>query len=198
MSTVLSRSYCSNLEEIVLSNVSRFLSPDGISYAFDSRANGYGRGEGVAAIILKPLPKALADHDPVRTIIRETALNQDGKTPAITTPSDVAQAKLIRDCYNKAGLDTSQTSYIEAHGTGTPTGDPLEISAISRAFQGQPLYVGSVKANIGHTEAASGLAAIIKVALSMEKGLMPPNPRFLRPNKKLMLECGNIKVRPSY
>ncbi|GJD04401.1 polyketide synthase [Colletotrichum higginsianum] len=162
---------------VTMSNLG-FLSPDGISYAFDSRANGYGRGEGVAAIVLKALPKALADHDPVRTIIRETALNQDGKTPAITAPSDMAQEQLIRECYNRAGIDTSQTSYIEAHGTGTPTGDPLEISAISRAFQGQPLHVGSVKANIGHTEAASGLAGIIKVALSLEKGLMPPAPGF--------------------
>ncbi|KAK6225590.1 polyketide synthase [Colletotrichum tabaci] len=179
---------------VTMSNLG-FLSPDGISYAFDSRANGYGRGEGVAAIVLKALPKALADHDPVRTIIRETALNQDGKTPAITAPSDMAQEQLIRECYNRAGIDTSQTSYIEAHGTGTPTGDPLEISAISRAFQGQPLYAGSVKANIGHTEAASGLSGIIKVALSLEKGMMPPSPRFLRPNKKLMLKEKNIKAR---
>ncbi|TIC97276.1 Lovastatin diketide synthase mokB [Colletotrichum higginsianum] len=152
---------------VTMSNLG-FLSPDGISYAFDSRANGYGRGEGVAAIVLKALPKALADHDPVRTIIRETALNQDGKTPAITAPSDMAQEQLIRECYNRAGIDTSQTSYIEAHGTGTPTGDPLEISAISRAFQGQPLHVGSVKANIGHTEAASGLAGIIKLLSSAQ------------------------------
>ncbi len=172
------------------------MSPDGISYAFDSRANGYGRGEGVAAIVLKALPKALADHDPVRAIVRGTALNQDGKTPAISMPSDVAQEKLIRECYNRAGIDMSQTSYIEAHGTGTPTGDPLEVLAISRAFQGRPLYVGSVKANVGHTEAASGLASVIKVALSLEKGLMPPHPPFLRPNKKLMLAENNIKVRP--
>jgi acyl transferase domain-containing protein len=182
------------VKQAVFSNVFSFLSPDGISYAFDSRANGYGRGEGVAAIILKALPKALTDHDPVRVLVRETALNQDGKTPAITAPSDVAQEKLIRDCYKKAGIDMSQTSYVEAHGTGTPTGDPLEISAISRAFQGQPLYVGSVKANIGHAEAASGLAGIIKLALSLEKGLMPSNPRFLRSNPKLMLGEKNMKV----
>jgi acyl transferase domain-containing protein len=147
--------------------------------------------------VLKPLPKALADHDPVRVIIRETALNQDGKTPAITAPNDVAQEKLIRDCYDKAGIDISQTLYVEAHGTGTPTGDPLEVSAISRAFQGQPLHIGSIKSSIGHVEAASGLAGIIKIALSLEKGVMPPNPRFLRPSKKLMLEKKNIKVRSS-
>ncbi|KAH8745877.1 polyketide synthase [Hyaloscypha sp. PMI_1271] len=181
---------------VTMSNLG-FLSPDGISYAFDSRANGYGRGEGIAAIVLKPLPKALVDHDPVRVIIRETALNQDGKTPAITAPNDVAQEKLIRDCYDKAGIDISQTLYVEAHGTGTPTGDPLEVSAISRAFQGQPLHIGSIKSSIGHVEAASGLAGIIKIALSLEKGVMPPNPRFLRPSKKLMLEKKNIKLPSS-
>lgn len=142
-----------------------FLSPDGISYAFDARAAGYGRGEGVAAIVLKTLPAALSGQDPVRAVIRETALNQDGRTSTITAPSSEAQERLIRECYRKAGLDMSRTSYIEAHGTGTATGDPLEVSAISAAFDGQALQMGSIKANIGHTEAASGLAGIIKVVI---------------------------------
>lgn len=165
-----------------------FLSPDGISYSFDPRANGYGRGEGVAAIILKALPRALRDGDPIRLVVRETALNQDGRTPAITGPSPEAQACLIRECYQKAGLDPRQTSYVEAHGTGTPTGDPLELAAISAAFQGQPLQIGSVKANLGHTEAASGLASVMKVALALEKGIVPPSARFLQPSKKLLEE----------
>lgn len=143
-----------------------FLSPDGISYAFDARAAGYGRGEGVAALVLKALPAALRGQDPIRAVIRETALNQDGRTSTITAPSDKAQERLIRECYRKAGLDMSQTSYIEAHGTGTATGDPLEVSAISAAFDGQALQMGSIKANIGHTEAASGIAAIIKVVIN--------------------------------
>ncbi|KAK7709765.1 Type I Iterative PKS [Diaporthe eres] len=170
-----------------------FLSPDGISYAFDARAAGYGRGEGVAALVLKALPAALRGQDPIRAVIRETALNQDGRTSTITAPSDKAQERLIRECYRKAGLDMSQTSYIEAHGTGTATGDPLEVSAISAAFDGQALQMGSIKANIGHTEAASGIAAIIKVALSLEKGLVPPNARFLQPDSTLKLNERNIK-----
>lgn len=149
---------------VAMSNLG-FLSPDGISYAFDARAAGYGRGDGVAAIVLKALPAALRTQDPIRAVIRETALNQDGRTSTITAPSNEAQERLIRECYRKAGLDMSQTSYIEAHGTGTATGDPLEVSAISAAFDGHALQMGSIKANIGHTEAASGIAGIIKVVI---------------------------------
>ncbi|GAB1210912.1 hypothetical protein ATERTT37_000022 [Aspergillus terreus] len=163
-----------------------FLSPDGISYSFDSRADGYGRGEGVAAIVLKTLPHAVRDGDPIRLIVRETAINQDGRTLAISTPSGEAQERLIRDCYQKARLDPKQTSYVEAHGTGTGAGDPLELAVISAAFPGQQIQVGSVKANIGHTEAVSGLASVIKVALAVEKGIIPPNARFLQPSKKLL------------
>ncbi|GAB1207223.1 hypothetical protein APSETT445_005936 [Aspergillus pseudonomiae] len=172
---------------VTMSNLG-FLSPDGISYSFDPRANGYGRGEGVAAIILKTLSNALRDGDPIRLVIRETALNQDGRTPAITTPSAEAQARLIRECYQKASLDPRQTSYVEAHGTGTPTGDPIELSAISAAFQGHSLQIGSVKANLGHTEAVSGLASVIKVALALEKRILPPTARFLQPRMKLLEE----------
>ncbi|KAK7992235.1 polyketide synthase [Apiospora saccharicola] len=150
-----------------LSNLG-MLSADGMSFAFDSRANGYGRGEGVAALVIKRLDDALRDGDCIRAVIRETALNQDGRTPTITTPDGGAQERLIRSCYEKAGLDPSLTAYVEAHGTGTPVGDPIEISALSAAFEAQkspehPLLVGSIKSNIGHTEAASGLASIIKV-----------------------------------
>ncbi len=109
-------------------------------------------------------------------------------------PSDSAQQRLIRECYAKAGLSMAQTLYVEAHGTGTPTGDPLEISAIAAAFDGQSLHLGSIKANIGHTEAASGLASIIKMALALERGIIPPNARFLQQNKTLMLDERNIKV----
>lgn len=99
-----------------------FTSPDGKSYAFDSRASGYGRGEGVATLILKPLNDALRDGDPIRAVIRETLLNQDGKTPTITSPSQAAQEDLVRSCYKSAGLDPSKTTYVEAHGTGTRAG----------------------------------------------------------------------------
>ncbi|OJK00237.1 hypothetical protein ASPACDRAFT_28570 [Aspergillus aculeatus ATCC 16872] len=167
-----------------------FLSPDGVSYSFDSRANGYGRGEGVAAIVLKPLFRALQDNDPIRLVVRETALSQDGRTPAISAPSAEAQEHLIRECYRKAALSPEQTSYIEAHGTGTPAGDPLELRAISAAFDGQPLHIGSVKANIGHTEASSGLASVIKMAMALERCVIPPNPSFLQPEEALIERTG--------
>ncbi|RDW76674.1 type I polyketide synthase [Aspergillus mulundensis] len=172
------------------------LSPDGKSYAFDSRANGYGRGEGVATIIVKRLSDALRDGDPVRGVIRESFLNQDGKTETITSPSQEAQEALIRECYRRAGLSPADTQYFEAHGTGTPTGDPIEARSIAAVFgdREQPLRIGSVKTNIGHTEAASGLAGLIKVVLAMEKGYIPPSVNFESPNPKLKLDEWKLKV----
>lgn len=154
----------------------------------------------MATIVLKPLKDALAAGDPVRAIIREAVLNQDGKTETITSPSQEAQESLMRDCYAKAGLDPAWTQYFEAHGTGTATGDPIEAGAILSAFQSQrrskeqALRIGSVKTNIGHTEAASGLASIIKVVLAMEKGILPPSINFEKPNPKLDLDNWGLKV----
>lgn len=178
------------------------LSPDGRSYSFDSRANGYGRGEGVATIIIKRLSDALAANDPIRAVIRETALNQDGKTDTITTPSGAAQVDLMRECYNRAGLDPRGTEYFEAHGTGTPTGDPIEAQAMATIFsegrgrddKDHYLRIGSVKTNVGHTEAVSGLAAIIKGVLCLEKGLIPPTVNYETPNPKLKLDEWRLKV----
>lgn len=178
------------------------LSPDGRSYAFDARANGYGRGEGVAAIIIKRLSDALAANDPIRAVIRETALNQDGKTDTITTPSGAAQVELMRECYRRAGLDPRGTQYFEAHGTGTPAGDPIEAEAMAAIFgrgEGRDdetyfLRIGSVKTNIGHTEAISGLAAIVKGVLCLEKGMIPPSVNYETPNTKLKLDEWRLKV----
>lgn len=178
------------------------LSPDGRSYAFDARANGYGRGEGVATIIIKRLSDALAANDPIRAVIRETALNQDGKTDTITTPSGAAQVELMRECYRRAGLDPRGTQYFEAHGTGTPTGDPIEAGAMGAIFGGGEgrddeahfLRIGSVKTNVGHTEAASGLAAVVKGVLCLEKGLIPPSVNYETPNPKLKLDEWRLKV----
>ncbi|KAI0173502.1 putative polyketide synthase [Hypoxylon sp. FL1284] len=178
------------------------LSPDGRSYAFDSRANGYGRGEGVATLVIKRLSDALAANDPIRAVIRETALNQDGKTDTITTLSGSAQVDLMRECYRRAGLDPRGTQYFEAHGTGTQAGDPIEAGAMAAIFsQGEGreneanyLRIGSVKTNIGHTEAASGLAAIVKGVLCLEKGLIPPSVNYETPNPKLKLNEWRLKV----
>lgn len=174
---------------IVLSDM-HMLSPDSRCYAFDQRANGYGRGEGIGVIILKRLKDALHDNDTIRAVIRASGTSQDGRTPGITQPDTKAQADLIRHTYNSAGLDMSYTRYFEAHGTGTEIGDPTEVNAIADCFQpyrdaAKPLYVGSVKANIGHLEGASGLAGLIKTILVVESGIIPPNSNLQTINRKL-------------
>lgn len=144
-----------------------FLGADSISYAFDDRANGYARGEGVGTVVLKPLDLALRDNNPIRAVIRGTAASSDGRTSGITMPSKQAQIDLIRSAYRSAGCDVSETGYFEAHGTGTAAGDPIETGAIGEVFaqhrplsatDGEPikLIVGSIKSNIGHLEGASG------------------------------------------
>lgn len=167
-----------------------FLSPDSKCYSFDSRANGYSRGEGFGVVIIKPLAKAIEDGDTIRAVIRATASNQDGRTSGITQPSDDAQEQLIRKAYIDGGLDMERTRYFEAHGTGTSLGDPIEAHAIYSAFKnsrppGEPLYIGGVKSNIGHLEGASGLAGLIKSIFVLESGIIPPNIWFERVNPKI-------------
>ncbi|KAL8934368.1 MAG: hypothetical protein Q9211_005258, partial [Gyalolechia sp. 1 TL-2023] len=135
------------------------VSPEGISHTFDERANGYGRGDGIGALIVKRLSDAIRDGDTIRAVIRGTGANADGKTPSITQPSSAAQAELINQTYEDAGLDQSETAYFECHGTGTPVGDPLELTAIAttigaarRKAGKPPLYIGSIKPTVGHTE----------------------------------------------
>lgn len=111
------------------------LSPDGRCYSFDARANGYGRGEGISALILKRLCDAVRDNDTIRAVIRSSGTNQDGHTPGITQPDQDSQVALIKETYEKGGLDMTRTRYFEAHGTGTPVGDPLEVGSIGRAFK---------------------------------------------------------------
>ncbi|EXF79508.1 PKSN polyketide synthase for alternapyrone biosynthesis protein [Colletotrichum fioriniae PJ7] len=169
------------------------LSSEGMSHSFDHRANGYGRGEGIACIVVKRLRDALRDGDTIRAVIRGTGTNADGKTPGITQPSAEAQAELIRSTYEKAGLSYSDTQYFEAHGTGTPLGDPIELSAIGatlgsgRSPESGPLYVGSIKANVGHTEGCSGLAGVLKSILCLEKGVLVPTAGVEKVNPKLKL-----------
>ncbi|KAF4335671.1 polyketide synthase [Fusarium beomiforme] len=176
-----------------------FLSPDGVCYSFDERANGYARGEGVIAVVLKPVQAAIDNGDLIRAVIRSIGSNQDGHTPILTQPSSQAQEELIRHVYKQAGLSMSETRYVEAHGTGTPVGDPIEVKAIGRCFQecrspSEPLYVGSVKANVGHLEGASALASLIKCILILEKGIIPPNALFERINPSLNAKSYNIQI----
>ncbi|KGO62596.1 Acyl transferase/acyl hydrolase/lysophospholipase [Penicillium expansum] len=154
------------------------LGPQGRSFSFDSRAEGYARGEGVGTVVVKPLSAAIRDGDTIRAVIRETGVNQDGRTPGITVPSADAQERLIREVYWRAGLDLEQTRFVEAHGTGTSTGDPIEAGALARAFKCRretPLYVGAIKSSIGHLEGGSGVASIIKSILTLESGIIPAN-----------------------
>lgn len=128
-----------------LSNLS-FLSPDGRCYSFDHRANGYARGEGIGVIVLKRLQDAIRDGNTIRAVIRSTRSNEDGRTPGITQPSLHAQETLVKETYLKAGLSMAPTRYFEAHGTGTPLGDPLETQGMGSAFRHHrtmtdPLYV---------------------------------------------------------
>ncbi|KAL9609347.1 MAG: hypothetical protein Q9167_005871 [Letrouitia subvulpina] len=177
----------------------RLFGDDGRSYTYDARATGYGRGEGVACLVLKPLQAALRDGDNIRAIIRNTGANQDGKTSGITFPSCDAQAELIEAVYNKAGLDPLETDYVEAHGTGTAAGDPVEAEALARSLafdrpSEKPLIVGSVKSNVGHLEAASGLAAMVKTIMALENDQIPPNYDFQSPNKDIPLDKWKLKV----
>lgn len=148
---------------------------------------------------MKPLADAIRDGDPIRAVIRETALNQDGKTPTITSPSRDAQEDLIRLCYERAGLNPLDTDYVEAHGTGTRTGDLIEASSIGTVLgRGRPahspLRIGTVKSNIGHLEAASGLASLIKVALAFENSCIPPSINFEQPNPEINFKELGVKV----
>jgi acyl transferase domain-containing protein len=155
------------------------LNDDGRSYSFDERGSGYGRGEGVATLVLKRLDDAIADGDPIRAVIRNTGVNQDGKTNGISYPSEESQAMLTLDVYHKARLDPRETAYVEAHGTGTVAGDIIEMSAIRSVFcrnRDSELLVGTVKANLGHLESTSGIAAVIKTVLALEKGHIPGVP----------------------
>ncbi|KAI9689893.1 MAG: Type I Iterative PKS [Bathelium mastoideum] len=156
------------------------LNPDGRCYTFDTRGSGYGRGEGVAAVVLKRLDDALLAGDPIRAIIRDTGVNQDGKTMGIAVPNQEAQRTLMHSMYSRVGIHPGQIGYVEAHGTGTKAGDACEFESISDVFcndrnQDTPLYIGSVKTNIGHLEAASGIAGLIKTVLVLENRQIPPN-----------------------
>jgi acyl transferase domain-containing protein len=130
-------------------------------------------------------------------------MNQDGRTQGISMPNGAAQAELIRSVYESAGLDVHDTGYVEAHGTGTKVGDPIEAAALHSVFGDgrsakDPLYIGSIKSNIGHAEGSSGIVAIIKTALMLEKGFILPNINFKKPNAAIPLAEWNMKVRISY
>ena len=176
------------------------MSPDGRSYSFDERAtSGFGRGEGTACLLLKPLDAALKENDPIRAIIRNTGTNQDGKTAGVTMPNGRAQAELINSVYKLAGLNPLETDYVEAHGTGTAVGDPIEAEALGavfgRASNLRPLIIGSLKSNICDLEGTSGVCAMVKTALLLERKFIPPNYDLQTPNSKIPFAQWNMRVR---
>ncbi len=165
----------------------RFLAPDGYSKSFDARADGYSRGEGAAVVLLKPLSAAQANNDHIYAVICGSGINQDGRTDGITVPNPEAQQALIRDIYTRSGIPFEGVSYVEAHGTGTPVGDPIEAFAIGSTISAgrdanNACFMGSVKASIGHLEAAAGVAGLIKAALCLHHGEIPPQANLVEPN----------------
>lgn len=163
------------------------LSPDARSKAFDAAANGYVRGEGAGAVVLKPLSRALLDGDRVYAVIRGSAVNQDGRTQGITVPNGAAQAANFRVALAEAGVSPADVGYVEAHGTGTPVGDPIEANALGNVLAPgrepeRRAFIGSIKTNVGHLEAGAGVAGLIKAALSVYHRRIPPNLHFQTPS----------------
>ena len=166
------------------------LAPDGRCKTFDASANGYVRGEGCGIVVLKRLEEAEADGDRIWAVIRGSAVNQDGATPGLTVPSAAAQEGVIGEALSRAGVLPSDVDYLEAHGTGTEVGDPIELEAAEAAYGkgrevDRPLLIGSVKTNIGHLEPAAGVAGLIKVVLAMQRGVIPRHLHFHEPNPNL-------------
>ncbi|XVS67516.1 SDR family NAD(P)-dependent oxidoreductase [Actinosynnema sp. CA-299493] len=175
------------------------LSPDGRCFTFDSRANGYVRGEGAAVVVLKTLERAEADGDRVLAVIHGSAVNNDGATPGLTVPSARAQAQVIGTACRRAGIDPAHVQYVELHGTGTPVGDPVEAEALGAAYgrgrDGDPLRVGSVKTNIGHLEGAAGIAGLVKAVLAIDRRELPASLNFTTPNPAIPFGELNIEVQ---
>ncbi|KAI8623623.1 polyketide synthase [Xylariaceae sp. FL1651] len=175
------------------------LSPSSACHTFDASADGYARGEGVAALVVTRVSTALSKGYPIRAIVRGTAVNANGRTGGITHPSELGQESVIRKAYANGYLPLDHTTYFECHGTGTPVGDPIEISAIGNTFSPyctatEPLFIGSIKTNIGHTEAASAIAGLMKSIMALEKEVMPPSIGVQTLNPNMNLYGGAIKV----
>ncbi|MBI4614801.1 MAG: SDR family NAD(P)-dependent oxidoreductase [Planctomycetes bacterium] len=186
-------------EPLVFLCRARALARDGRSKTFDASADGYGRGEGCGVLVLARLSDALARGDRIRAVIRGGAVNHDGPTSGFTVPNPKAQEAVIRKALANSGVLPSQVGYVEAHGTGTPLGDPIEIRALAAALcadrpREAPLLVGSVKTNVGHLEAAAGVASLVKVALALEKKTIPPHLHLKEPNPHIRLDEIPIRI----
>jgi phthiocerol/phenolphthiocerol synthesis type-I polyketide synthase C len=173
------------------------LSRRGRCFAFDERADGYVRGEGGGVVILKPLKDAIAGGNAIRGVILGSGVNSDGRTIGLSLPSEAAQASLLRSVYAATDIAPQQLAFLEMHGTGTPAGDPIEAAAVGRTLgqsRPDPLPIGSVKTNIGHLEPASGMAGLLKAALALERGFVPPTLHCESPNPGIAFDSLNLRL----
>ncbi|MEU8194971.1 type I polyketide synthase [Microbispora amethystogenes] len=176
------------------------LSPDHRCFTFDARANGYVRGEGAAAVVLKPLRRAQADGDRIHCVILGSAVNNDGNTGMLTVPSRAAQERVIELATRRAGVGRDEVQYVELHGTGTRVGDPIEAASLGASLgagrpDGDRLAVGSAKTNVGHLEGAAGIVGLLKVALSLAHRELPPSLNFVTPNPEIPLDRLGLRVQ---
>ncbi|NUS14165.1 MAG: polyketide synthase, partial [Streptomyces sp.] len=176
----------------------RSLSPDGLCRTFDARAGGFTRGEGCGVLVLKRLDHALRDGDRVHAVIRGSAVNQDGRSGGFTAPNVLSQSAVIEQALAEAGLEPADIGHIEAHGTGTSLGDPIEMEALAmtlgRRNGGKPLPVGAVKTNLGHLESAAGVAGLVKAMLCLRERKIPPLVHFRTLNPRIDLSGTGITV----
>nr|ALQ33019.1 putative polyketide synthase [Fusarium succisae] len=171
------------------------LASDGSCKTFDAAADGYARAEAITAIYIKPLSDAIRDGNPIRAIVRGTAVNCDGKCVSLVTPNGAAHEALMRKAYRDNGLDPKDTAFVECHGTGTPTGDPIEATAVGKVFGGEKqVLVTSVKPNLGHSEGSAGLSSIIKCVLALEHQTIPPNIKLVNPNPNIPFSKYNLSI----
>jgi acyl transferase domain-containing protein/surfactin synthase thioesterase subunit len=189
-------------EPTITYSQARMLAPDGRCKTFDAKANGYVRGEGCGIVVLKRLSDALRDNDTILAVIKGSAINQDGQSNGLTAPNGPSQEVVIHQALANAGVTSDQISYVELHGTGTSLGDPIEAKALGAVLAtnrspGSPCAVGSVKTNIGHLEAASGIAGLIKVALSLHHRKIPPSLHFHQVNPYIPLDKLPLQVQQS-
>lgn len=186
-------------ETTIAFSKARMLSPEGMCRPFDARANGYVRGEGCGLVLLKRLEDAERDGDDILAVLRATSVNQDGRTSGISAPNSQSQMACIRAAMKQAGLVADDYDYIEAHGTGTPLGDPIEMMALSQIFStnesvAKRCYVTSVKANVGHMETVSGVAGLIKTVLLMRNERIAPQTHFESLNPHIKLEGTRLAI----
>ncbi|KAH7195357.1 polyketide synthase [Fusarium oxysporum] len=171
------------------------LSPDASCKTFNAAADGYARAEAITAIYIKPLSDAIRDGNPIRAIVKGTAVNCDGKCVSLVTPNGAAHEALMRKAYRDVGLDPKDTAFVEYHGTGTPTGDPIEATAVGKVFgEEKRVFITSVKPNLGHSEGSAGLSSVIKCVLALEHQTIPPNIKLENPNPNIPFSEYNLNV----